>query len=40
MNFNSLSIIGTFPSISAIIYLWFMVTKDIIKFKLLIIFIL
>ena len=37
--FNELSLIGTFPSISALIYLWFMDIKDVKKFKLLIAFV-
>lgn len=35
--FNNLGLIGLLPLASIIIYLWFMTTKDIIKFKLLII---
>ena len=36
--FNNKSIIGYIPFISATTYLWLMTTKDIVKFKLLIIF--
>ena len=36
--FNNLGLIGLLPLICAIVYLWLMTTKNIIKFKLLIIF--
>ena len=36
--FNNKGIIGYLPFISASVYLWLMTTKDIVKFKLLIIF--
>ena len=35
--FNNLGLIGLLPLISALIYLWFMTIKDVIKFKILII---
>ena len=37
--FNNISIIGLLPSISALIYLWYMDVKDVKKFKLLIAFV-
>lgn len=36
--FNNLGIIGILPLISTIVYLWLMNLKDVIKFKILIIF--
>lgn len=39
IKFNNLNFIGILPSISTILYLWFMDTKDIKKFKVLIIFV-
>jgi hypothetical protein len=35
--FNNLGMIGLFPLISTVLYIWLMNTKDVIKFKLLII---
>ena len=35
--FNNLGLIGLLPLISALIYLWFMTVKDVVKFKILII---
>lgn len=35
--FNNLGVIGLFPLISTVLYIWLMNTKDVIKFKLLII---
>lgn len=36
--FNNLNIIGLFPLISTVVYIWLMNTKNVKKFKLLIIF--
>lgn len=38
LKFNNLGIFGIFPLISTVTYIWLMSTKDVIKFKLLIIF--
>lgn len=36
--FNNMGIIGLLPVVSTVIYIWLMNTKDVIKFKILIIF--
>ena len=36
--FNNIGIIGLLPLISMLVYIWFMTVKDVIKFKILIIF--
>ena len=36
--FNNIGIIGLLPLISMVVYIWFMTVKDVIKFKILIIF--
>ena len=36
--FNNLGIIGLLPLIGTVIYLWFMTVKDVVNFKILIIF--
>lgn len=38
LKFNNLGLIGILPLISTVIYIWLMNTKDVIKFKKLIIF--
>lgn len=37
LKFNNLGIIGLLPVVSSVLYIWLMNTKDIVKFKLLII---